>query len=199
MFEKFRRKINQLIDYSGLEYVGKFKDGTKIYTYKSDDLHNVNYRYYENVQEILNAMLLFKLGQAEANVFFKTILETTADAIDAPDIRTKNDAFINIRKRVEAIKIAQEQGLTLTNKEFEIMYCTFFVIDGEQPFGYSKVYNDKKIELLKAHPEMKDFFLSTLMRNLKVYQSSLERNIQTALMVMQGKQKALMSLITQQN
>lgn len=199
MFGRFRKRVKELISYAGLEYVGKFKDGTMIYTYKADDLHNINYRYYENVQEILNALLLFKLGKSEANVFFNGVSELVMNAIDAPEIRKKNEALIEIKKRVEAIKHSQQNSISLTNKEFELMYCSFFVIDGEEPFGYNKAMNERKIQLLNENPEMKDFFLSTLLVNLKVYQDSLERSFLDVLKVMEGKHVQLKSLITQQN
>ena len=199
MFGRFRKRVKELISYAGLDYVGKFKDGTMIYTYKADDLHNINYRYYENVQEILNALMLFKLGKSEANVFFNTVLDMVKNAIDAPEIRKKNEALVEIQRRVEAIKFSQQNSISLTNKEFELMYCAFFVIDGEEPFGYNKAMNERKIKLLNENQEMKDFFLSTLYRNLKVYQTSLEQSFIDVLKVMEGKANDLKLLITQEN
>jgi hypothetical protein len=38
----------------------------------------------------------------------------------------------------------------------------FFTIDGEAPATWSPVHNDKKLELLKAEPEVRAFFFSQL-------------------------------------
>ena len=107
----------------------------------------------------------------------KTALEPKGD---------KTEALLQVVKYVDHFK-AKVEGLKSSFEALsELTFCMFFTIDGEAPATWSPVHNDRKLELLKAEPEVRAFFFSQLASFTANFQPLSENDTAQLLMILEA-------------
>lgn len=170
------RRKRKKVDGIQLIHVYTFKTGEKLYTYKPEDIANVNYRYHRNIKETIKYLELFSITKETWNVTVDKMSDLILDAVGKKDIKSKDKALLDInstftwfKDKLEGVKVQNEALL-------ELYFCTFFLLEDETAGGYSEKHNEKKKELLNNDLEARDFFLKNLQETLKDSQSTLTKN-----------------------
>ncbi len=147
----------------------EFSNGRKLYTYKEEDLGKVSSRYYRNLMEANNYLTTFALTKEqwttaiiELQERFKNSLANGSKEELVQSILDANNTMSWFREKTENIKGANETIL-------ELMFCMFYLLEEEEPTGYNERLNEEKIALLNKDLEVRDFFLSSLKKNLTNY------------------------------
>lgn len=143
-----------------LLHVHTFQTGEKLYTYRAEDMHHIQYRHYQTISEIQASLQAFGQLPFEWQIALKELREVATDAIDNQGKRT--EALIHIVKYLDHFK-ERAKGIRDTNVILEDeMLGMFFILEGENPKVYDKHFIEKKKQLFALEPEMRSFFLSKL-------------------------------------
>ena len=143
-----------------MTHVHTFKDGTKLYTYKPEHYTEICYRHYEQISELQRYIQAFGMTKSEWIVALDQLRTTAKTALEPKGDKT--EALLQVVKYVDHFK-SKVDGLKSSFEALsELTFCMFFTIDGEAPATWSPVHNDRKLELLKAEPEVRAFFFSQL-------------------------------------
>ena len=196
MFKLFKRnKRNEISDIE-LVHVYTFKSGEKLYTYKPEDISNINYRYHRNIKETMKYLELFSLTKETWNVTVDKINELILDAVGKKDVKSKDKALLEISSTFTWFKDKLEGVKTQDEALLELYFCTFFLLEDEKAGGYSEKFNTKKKELLSTDLVARDFFLTNLQETLKHSQSFLTKNTLQTLKELKRISSRLTSLNT---
>ena len=149
-----------------LLHVHTFSDGTKLFTYREEDLGKVSSRYYRNIMEANNYLHTFLLTKEQWTTAVNELKKRSTEALASNNNKELVQTILDINSTLDWFI---EKSSTLKNANetiLEMMFCMFFLLEDEVPTGYSEALNQKKIELLNENLEVRDFFLSNLKRNI---------------------------------
>lgn len=167
-----------------MSHVHTFKDGTKLYTYKPEHYTEICYRHYEQIAELQRYIQAFGMTKAEWIVALDQLRTTAKTALEPKGDKT--EALLQVVKYVDHFK-EKATGLKSAFEGLsELTFCMFFTIDGEAPATWSPVHNDKKLELLKAEPEVRAFFFSQLASFTANFQPLSENDTAQLLMILEA-------------
>lgn len=159
----FKRKIKRELD---VVHCYTFGDGVKLYTYKENDYGKIKSRYYDNIQELINNIILFGVGQKEIESLRTNIVRIHADVLAG-----KLEIATSFNEIVQAVLYVIDNAGYLKNQNqsiLEQMFCMFYILEDEIEMGYDVEKNKTKINYLKTIPiNDRDFFLNSLERILK--------------------------------
>jgi len=149
-----------------LLHVHTFSDGTKLFTYREEDLGKVSSRYYRNIMEANNYLHTFLLTKEQWTTAVNELKKRSTEALASNNNKELVQTILDINSTLDWF-IEKTNTLKNANETIlEMMFCMFFLLEDEVPTGYSEALNQKKIELLNENLEVRDFFLSNLKRNL---------------------------------
>lgn len=149
-----------------LLHVHTFNDGTKLFTYREEDLGKVSSRYYRNIMEANNYLHTFLLTKEQWVTAVNELKKRSTEALASNNNKEIVQTLLDINSTLDWFI---EKSSTLKNANetiLELMFCMFFLLEDEAPTGYSDAFNQRKIELLNSNLEVRDFFLSNLKKNL---------------------------------
>ena len=145
-----------------LIYVHTFATGEKLYTYRPEDFGKISSRYYRSIQEASNYLNNFLLTKNEWESAVFKLKEIIAQSLDEKK-GNKAQALLDINSTMDWF-IDKMRGSRSANEILlEHMFCMFYLLEDELPTGYSEIHNKRKIELLNADLDKRDFFLTSLM------------------------------------
>lgn len=149
-----------------LLHVHTFSDGTKLFTYREEDLGKVSSRYYRNIMEANNYLHTFLLTKEQWTTAVNELKKRSTEALASNNKKELVQTILDINSTLDWF-IEKTNTLKNANETIlEMMFCMFFLLEDEVPTGYSEALNQKKIELLNENLEVRDFFLSNLKKNL---------------------------------
>lgn len=149
-----------------LLHVHTFSDGTKLFTYREEDLGKVSSRYYRNIMEANNYLHTFLLTKEQWTTAVNELKKRSTEALASNNNKELVQTILDINSTLDWF-IEKTNTLKNANETIlEMMFCMFFLLEDEVPTGYSEALNQKKIELLNENLEVRDFFLSNLKKNL---------------------------------
>lgn len=149
-----------------LLHVHTFNDGTKLFTYREEDLGKVSSRYYRNIMEANNYLHTFLLTKEQWTTAVNELKKRSTEALASNNNKELVQTILDINSTLDWF-IEKTNTLKNANETIlEMMFCMFFLLEDEVPTGYSEALNQKKIELLNENLEVRDFFLSNLKKNL---------------------------------
>lgn len=149
-----------------LLHVHTFSDGTKLFTYREEDLGKVSSRYYRNIMEANNYLHTFLLTKEQWTTAVNELKKRSTEALASNNNKELVQTILDINSTLDWF-IEKTNTLKNANETIlEMMFCMFFLLEDEVPTGYSEALNQKKIELLNENLEVRDFFLSNLKRNI---------------------------------
>ncbi len=195
MIKKIKKLFKTVVKYDVLlTHVYKFKNGKSIYTYRAEDYGKISSIYYKNIQETLNALMLFNMSAEKWKIGLKKIDELCLEGADAKTSSAKTHNFMAISQIITSFQTALVQLPSLMNSEQEAIFCAFFIMEDEEPFTYNEAKNKEKIELIQSEPLMQDFFFIILAKNLNIYKDTLSISMLNLLREVEERKEALMSL-----
>lgn len=196
-FDRIRKQLTTVVKHDVLlQHVYKFKNGKSIYTYLPEDYGKISSIYYKNIQETLNALMLFNMSAEKWKVGLKKIDELCIEGADAKSSSAKTQNFMAISQIITSFQTALTQLPSLMNSEQEALFCAFFILEDEEPFSYNEAKNKEKISLIQSEPLMQDFFFIILTQNLNVYKDTLNQSMLNLLKAVEERKAALLSLNT---
>lgn len=182
------KKVDRKID---LELFYTFKDGSKIYTYKVQDLAKISGRYLDQVKNTLNFMLQYAAGPEQVRAFSRNIQAEAKEALDGK--KDKTEALIRIHEVGGQMPKLQDYVSDLEAKKWYDLYTMFFVLEGEPECMFSDKWNAKKIELLENESdEVKEVFFSFLDSLMIQFSNTYREDLLNSM----AKERELASLAT---
>lgn len=149
-----------------LEFVYEFKTGDKIYTYRAEDFGKISSRYYRNVQECSNYLQTFALTKNEWEGAMGTLKGICLGALESSNKADLIKAITDVTSTIDWFT-AKANGLKGSSEAIlEMLFCMFYVLEDERETGYNEAHNKHKIDLLNSEPEMRDFFLTSLLERM---------------------------------
>jgi hypothetical protein len=149
-----------------LIFVYEFKTGEKIYTYRPEDFGKISSRYYRNVQEASNYLQTFAMTKNEWEKAVEGCKELIQAALTLGKTNDHIKALMDVNSTFDWF-LSKASGIKGANETIlEMLYCAFYVLDEERETGYNEACNKKKLDLLNNEPEMRDFFLSSLLEKM---------------------------------
>lgn len=149
-----------------LIFVYRFKSGDKLYTYRPEDYGKISSRYYRNVQEAANYLQTFALTKNEWDNAIKTLKDLCIKSLENGDKRDMVKAITDVNSTLDWF-LAKTAGLKGASETvLEMLFCMFYVLEDERETGYNEAHNVKKMDLLDSEPEMRDFFLTSLLEKM---------------------------------
>lgn len=167
-----------------MTHVHTFKDGTKLYTYKPEHYTEICYRHYEQIAELQRYIQAFGMTKSEWSVALDQLRTTAKTALEPK--ADKTEALLQVVKYVDHFTEKVEGLKSSFEALSELTFCMFFTIDGEAPATWSPVHNDRKLELLKAEPEVRAFFFSQLASFTANFQPLSENDTAQLLMILEA-------------
>lgn len=185
IFNLFNRKPKRLSE--GKEYQRKlplihidtFPSGEKLFTYRVEDLHHINYRHYQTISEINAYLEAFGQLPYEWKIAMKEMKESNMNAIDNPKERSKTlvDNVKFIDHFMNSVNGIRDQNTTLEDE----MLCMFYVLENEDELKFDLVANEKKKKLFAENPDMRAFFLSRLPKTSDFFKTTSRTDIHSIL------------------
>jgi hypothetical protein len=171
-----------------------FKTGEKIYTYKPDDFGKISSRYWKAIQLEFNHLTMFNLNMNDWNSSVTKIQTMCLDGVS--NKINPGQALMDIYSIMEFQKAIPLNKIAVQYSHQKILYCMFFVLEGEIEMGYNEKHNDEKIRLLEAEPdEVRDAFFTqvrTISENLEInLQADIPQMLAATLKLLETKPNTL--------